>query len=136
MLYGTYDSQDMNEAPVGWTVLLEPHFEVEFDALDEGVQNALAIRVELLAEFGPTLGRPAVDTLNGSAYPNMKELRFQADDGIWRVAFAFDPQRRAVLLVAGDKVGTKSARFYRELLRKADDRYRDHLTRLTDGDRS
>ena len=121
---------------MGWTVLFEPRFEAEFDEFDEGVQDALAARVELLVEFGPALGRPAVDTLNGSAYPNMKELRFQAGDGVWRVAFAFDPRRRAVLLVGGDKAGAKSGRFYRELLRKADDRYRDHLARLTDGDRS
>ena len=117
---------------MSWTVLLEPRFEAEFDELDESVQDALAMRVELLAEFGPGLGRPTVDTLNGSAYPNMKELRFGAGDGVWRVAFAFDPRRRAVLLVAGDKAGVKSGRFYRELLRKADARYRDHLTRLTD----
>lgn len=119
---------------MSWTVLLEPRFEIEFDELDEGVQDALAMRVEQLAEFGPTLGRPAVDTLNGSAYPNMKELRFQANDGVWRVAFAFDPVRRAVLLVAGNKAGVKSERFYRELLRKADDRYRNHLARLSDAD--
>lgn len=51
------------------------------------------------------LGRPYVDTLEGSKYPNMKELRFTADDGVWRVAFAFDPQREAIVLVAGDKAG-------------------------------
>lgn len=121
---------------MSWTVLLDPRFETEFDELDEDVQDALAVRVEQLVEFGPTLGRPAVDTLNGSTYANMKELRFQAGDGVWRAAFAFDPRRRAVLLVAGDKAGAKSGRFYRELLRKADERYRDHLARLTDGDRS
>ena len=119
---------------MSWTVLLEPRFETEIDELAVAVRVELAARVERLAEFGPALGRPTVDTLNGSAYANMKELRFQADDGVWRVAFAFDPARRAVLLVAGDKAGAKSDRFYRELLRKADDRYRDHLTRLTDGD--
>jgi hypothetical protein len=52
-----------------------------------------------------------VDTLKGSIYPNMKELRFDADGGVWRVAFAFDPRRRAVLLVAGDKSGGGERRF-------------------------
>ena len=53
----------------------------------------------------------------------MKELRFGAADGEWRVAFAFDTKRRANLLVAGDKSGGSEKRFYRELIRKADDRF-------------
>jgi hypothetical protein len=60
----------------------------------------------------------------------MKELRFSAVDGVWRVAFAFDPKRKAILLVAGDKSGVSEKRFYRELIRKADDRFDDHLARL------
>lgn len=120
---------------MSWTVLLEPRFEAELDELDAAVRIELIARAERLAEHGPALGRPTVDTLNGSAYSNMKELRFQADGGVWRVAFAFDPARRAVLLVAGDKAGVKSDRFYRELLRRADERYRDHLDLLDDGDR-
>jgi hypothetical protein len=60
----------------------------------------------------------------------MKELRLHAADGIWRVAFAFDPQRKAVLLVAGDKSGQSQKRFYRGLIKKADDRYDAHLSRL------
>ena len=76
------------------------------------------------------LGRPHVDTLKGSRYSNMKELRFNAEDGVWRVAFAFDPERRAILLVAGDKSGSSERRFYRQLIRKADDRYDRHLKAL------
>jgi hypothetical protein len=60
----------------------------------------------------------------------MKELRFSAADGEWRLAFAFNPKRRAVLLVAGDKSGGSEKRFYRELIRKADDRFDAHLARL------
>jgi hypothetical protein len=77
------------------------------------------------------LGRPRVDTLNGSRHANMKELRFAAADGEWRVvAFAFDTKRKAILLVAGDKSGVAEKRFYRELIRKADDRFDAHLSRL------
>jgi len=72
----------------------------------------------------------AVDTLKGSRHAKMKELRFRAADGEWRVAFAFDTKRRAVLLVAGDKSGVGEKRFYRELIRKADVRLDSHLTRL------
>ena len=57
----------------------------------------------LLEQFGPQLGRPRVDTLKGSRHANMKELRFDADDGVWRLAFAFDPKRKAILLVADDR---------------------------------
>jgi hypothetical protein len=57
----------------------------------------------------------------------MKELRFDADDGVWRVAFAFDPNRRAVLLVAGDKSGGSEKRFYRQLVRTADQCFDQHL---------
>ncbi|WP_255484388.1 type II toxin-antitoxin system RelE/ParE family toxin [Granulicella sp. 5B5] len=60
----------------------------------------------------------------------MKELRFDADDGVWRIAFAFDPQRHAILLIAGDKSGGSERRFYRELIRKADERFDAHLQRL------
>ena len=60
----------------------------------------------------------------------MKELRFDAANGVWRVAFAFDLKRRAILLVAGDKSGTSQKRFYKQLLKKADKRFDEHLKRL------
>jgi hypothetical protein len=60
----------------------------------------------------------------------MKELRFSAADGEWRVAFAFDTKRKAILLVAGDKSGVGETRFYRELIRKADKRFDAHLARI------
>jgi len=80
-------------------------FEPEFDALHENVRTEILALSLVLEEFGSQLGRPRVDTLKGSRYPNMKELRFSAARGEWRVAFAFDPNRRAILLVAGDKAG-------------------------------
>lgn len=70
---------------------------------EPAVQDALLAVAKLLADYGPRLGRPYADTLKGSKHANMKELRFEASDGEWRAAFAFDPQRRAILLVAGDK---------------------------------
>ena len=118
---------------MSWTVVLEPRFGVELRELDAAVRVELLARAGRLEAMGPAPGRPTVDTLNGSTYPNMKALRFSAGGGVWRVAFAFDPARRAVLLVAGYKAGVKSDRFYRELIRKADARYRDHLDRPDDG---
>ena len=88
------------------------------------------IRARLLQQFGPLLKRPRADTLNDSRHANMKELRFNAADGVWRVAFAFDPKRKAILLVAGDKSGVSEKRFYKQLIDKADERFDAHLARL------
>jgi len=117
---------------MAWTVLFDPAFEPEFEALSENVQNELLAHARLRETFGPQLGRggPRADTLKGSRHANMKELRFDAADGVWRVAFAFDPKRRAIPLVAGDKAGTSEKRFYRRLIEKADERFSEHLRRL------
>jgi|SRR5690349_10086112 hypothetical protein len=115
---------------VSWVVEIGDEFEPEFDSLSEGVRAEILALARLLQRFGPQLGRPRVDTLNGSRHANMKELRFSAAGGEWRVAFAFDPKRKAILLVAGDKSGTSERRFYRELVRKADDRFDAHMKRL------
>ena len=98
--------------------------------LHEDVRTEILALARLLQQLGPQLGRPRADTLNGSRHANMKELRFSAADGEWRVAFAFDPKRKAILLVAGDKSGGSEKRFYRELIRRADDRLDAHLARL------
>jgi hypothetical protein len=112
-----------------WTVVFHPAFEREFDGYPEAVQDAILARAGLLEINGPHLGRPYADTLHGSRHANMKELRCNAADGVWRVAFAFDPERRAILLAAGDKTGVPQARFYQRLLRRADARFDDHLAR-------
>jgi hypothetical protein len=80
---------------VKWAVELADEFKPEFDELQEDVRNEVLALSLVLQEFGPQLGRPRVDTLKGSRHPNMKELRFGAADGEWRVAFAFDPRWRA-----------------------------------------
>ena len=59
-----------------------------------------------------------------------KELRFDAENGVWRVAYAFDPTRRAILLVAGDNAGVSQRRFYNALIRKADERFAEHLNEV------
>lgn len=113
-----------------WIVANHDEFDAEFDALPEEVQDELLAATALLETYGPSLGRPHVDTLAGSKHANMKELRFGAADGVWRVAFAFDPKRQAILLVAGDKAGVGQKRFYKNLIRVADKRFTDHLAGL------
>jgi hypothetical protein len=113
-----------------WIVRFHDEFEKEFMAMAVEVQDELLARARLIATVGPTLGRPQVDTLAGSKHANMKEMRFDAGNGVWRVAFAFDPERSAILLVAGDKSGVSQKRFYRSLIDRADCRFNDHLKTL------
>jgi len=115
---------------VKWEVAIGDEFEPEFFDLHEAVRIEILALTRLLQQFGPHLGRPRVDTLNDSRHSNMKELRFDAADGVWRVAFAFDPERKAILLIAGDKSAGGEKRFYKELIRKADLRFDAHLDRL------
>lgn len=113
-----------------WAVVAHDAFDPEFDALPAAAQDELRARARLLETYGPQLGRPYVDTLAGSRHANMKELRFDAADGVWRVAFAFDPKRQAILLIVGDKAGVVQKRFYKRLIATADMRFDDHLTAL------
>ena len=110
-----------------WEIALHDEFEREFDDLSEDVQDAILVKAGLLGRVGPHLNRPHADTLNGSKYSNMKELRCNAENGVWRIAFAFDPKRTAILLIAGDKAGVNEKRFYKQLIAKADERFERHL---------
>ena len=113
-----------------WIVLLHDAFGNEFALMPESLQDELLAHANLLAQFGPNLGRPTIDTLKASRHANMKELRFTWSNEVWRVAFAFDPQRQAILLVGGDKGGADQRRFYKRLISVADDRYDEHLATL------
>lgn len=113
-----------------WIVLLHDAFGNEFALMPESLQDELLAHANLLAQFGPNLGRPTIDTLKASRHANMKELRFTWSSEVWRVAFAFDPQRQAILLVGGDKGGADQRRFYKRLISVADDRYDEHLAIL------
>ena len=113
-----------------WMVEFHDEFVPEFRDFPALVKKELAARLERLQAQGPLLGRPYVDTLKGAKYANMKELRFDADGGVWRVAFAFDPERSAILLVGGDKAGISKDRFYTDLIDVANRRFAQHLTKL------
>lgn len=110
-----------------WMVDFHDAFAEEFSELSDAVQDELLARVGLLEDHGPELGRPYADTLYDSRHSNMKELRFTADRGVWRVAYAFDPRRKAILLVADDKAGKDQKRFYKDLIAVADRRFDEHL---------
>ena len=115
---------------MAWTVIHHQTFDPEFEAMSHAVRLELLAMTGLMERLGPALGRPHADTLAGSRHANMKELRFTADNGVWRVAFAFDPKRRAIVLVAGDKAGVAQKRFYKALIAKADSRFTEHIEAL------
>jgi hypothetical protein len=110
-----------------WEIIFHDEFAKEVRQLSQTVREKLKAAATILSQEGPQLGRPFADTLKGSRHGNMKELRFDAEGGAWRVAYAFDPQRKAILLAGGDKSGATKTRFYRNLLRVADDRLDQHL---------
>lgn len=106
---------------MAWSVELDSTFEKEVEAFSYAVRIEILTLSRLLQQFGPQLARPHCDTLKGSEYTNMKELRF---------AFAFDHRRQAILLVGGSKSGINEKRFYRDLIRTADARFNAHLEKL------
>ena len=88
---------------------------------------SVAGKVDLLEEVRPALGRPHVDTIRQSRFPNMKELRIQHGGDAYRVLFAFDPRRAAILLVGGRK-GAKN--WYEKTIAATDRLYAEHLEDL------
>lgn len=108
---------------MNWEIILVPEVHDWYLALDNLSANLVRDAVELLAERGPALGRPMADRITGSSVHNLKELRpGSAGRTEIRILYVFDPERRAVLLVAGDKAGNWS-RWYRDAIKLAEDRY-------------
>ena len=112
-----------------WEVVATQAFEQWLGQQSAPTQDAVRFTVRLLMQLGPRLSRPHADTLAGSKYSNMKELRVSANRAAIRIAFVFDPHRRAVLLIAGDKRGVNQKRFYRQLIAQADALYSEYLKR-------
>jgi hypothetical protein len=113
---------------VAWEVEYTDEFELWWASLTHDEQADVNASVELLEQHGPQLGRPHVDTINGSRHSNMKELRTQSGGRPLRTFFAFDPRRSAILLIGGDKSGDK--RFYDRMVPIADDLYDTYLKEI------
>ncbi|MGH7213166.1 MAG: type II toxin-antitoxin system RelE/ParE family toxin [Tepidisphaeraceae bacterium] len=110
-----------------WEAGTTPEFDEWFAALSKDAQVEVTAAVTVLRQIGPTLGRPLVDTLKGSRYANLKELRVGTGGQIIRIAFAFDPLQAVILLIGGDKGGISSGLFYRRLIDLAERLYARHL---------
>ena len=113
-----------------WTIQIVEEVQKWLDSLDHDTRVGVLAAIVVLGEDGPSLGRPLVDTVNGSRYANMKELRPPSSGRqTIRVLFAFDPDRAAILLVGGDKTNNWN-KWYRRNVPLADRRFERHLRDL------
>lgn len=113
---------------MAWEIEYTEEFSGWWNGLTPAEQDSIADSVYVLADFGPALTRPQADTVNGSKYHNMRELRVQHQGRPYRVLYAFDPRRVGVLLIGGDKTGNN--RWYEEFVPKADAIYAQHLREI------
>ena len=119
---------------MAWDVEFTDEFAVWWEPLAADEQESVAVIVRLLEEFGPNLRHPYSSGINGSRHGHMRELRIQHAGRPYRVLYAFDPRRTAILLIGGDKVGDD--RWYDRFVPIADRLYDEHLEILRkEGDR-
>lgn len=114
-----------------WQVGTTDLFDEWFDSLNDTERADVLASLLVLKQKGPLLSRPYADTVYGSAYVNMKELRIQSSGQPLRAFFAFDPNRKAVMLCAGNKVGNEK-RFYKQMIPIADREFTNYLAQLED----
>ena len=113
---------------MSWQVEYTDEFGVWWETLDENEQDSIAVYVLLLEQRGSTLPFPYSSGIEGSKHSHMRELRVQHKGKPYRILYAFDPRRTAILLIGGNKTGHK--RWYNEYIPKADKLYDDHLDAL------
>ncbi len=113
---------------MSWEVEASDEFKDWYENLDEAERASVAENVDMLEEYGPALGRPYADTIRESRYPNLKELRVQHQGKPYRILIAFDPRRRAYLILGGDKTG--DANWDVEAIRRAEGIYALHLKEI------
>lgn len=105
---------------MNWDVYFSERFEKWLLQQDIKIQEDIMAYIGLLEKRGPQLSRPYADTIQGSQFPNMKELRVQSQGNPYRLFFAFNPQREAIILIADNKKGWKDQDFYKKWVPIAD----------------
>jgi|SRR5580658_4088181 hypothetical protein len=113
---------------MAWEVEVSDEFIGWYESLSQREGISVDTAVDMLEEYGPALGRPHVDTLRGSKFPNLKELRVQHMGRPLRILFAFDPRRNAYLILGGDKTGDRG--WYIDAIRRAEAIYAQHLREI------
>jgi hypothetical protein len=111
--------------PMTWNIEYTDHFGVWWDELSMAEQDSVWVSVRLLEHYGPNLRHPHSSGINGSCRGHMRELRLQHAGRPYRVLYAFDPFRAAILLLGADKTGND--RWYKENIPRADALYDQHL---------
>jgi hypothetical protein len=111
-----------------WEVEYTDAFEAWWDQLDEAEQESVDASVELLEKQGPALSFPHSSQIAGFKHGKLRELRIQHRGRPYRVLYAFDPRRTALLLLGGDKTG--NSRWYEQHVPRANALFRSHLVRL------
>ena len=111
---------------MAWVVETTDEYDAWFLDQTGNSQASIQMKVEFLKEYGPHLPRPHADTLKGSSLSNLKELRAQTENHVYRIAFLFDEERKAILLIGGDKKGKNEKRFYRGLIKQAEEIYKQY----------
>ena len=110
-----------------WDVLITEEYEEWFNDLPKRDKMAIATDLKVLKQVGPLLGRPYVDQIKGSNINNLKELRTRCSEHVYRSLFAFDSERKAIILCGGDKKGKKQEKFYQKLIAQAELIFKKHL---------
>ena len=111
---------------MAWNVETTDEYDAWFLEQADDSQASIQMKVEFLKIYGPNLPRPHADTLKGSKLKNLKELRTHTENHVFRVAFLFDKERNAILLIGGDKKGKDEKRFYKNLIKQAEEIYEDY----------
>lgn len=113
---------------MAWEVEFSDEFGTWWGTLNAAEQKSVDFSVSLLQEVGPTLRMPHSSGVEISRHSHMRELRIQHEGRPYRVLYAFDPRRTAILLIGGDKTGND--RWYEEYVPRADAVYDQHLREL------
>ena len=115
-----------------WKILISEEYEEWFNELPQKHKVAIATDLSVLRNIGPTLGRPYVDQIKGSKISNLKELRTKVSGHVYRSLFAFDPERRAIILSGGNKKGKDQEKFYKLLISQAEAVFEKHIKNTID----
>ncbi len=113
---------------MSWEIEVSDEFRDWYDALANDECASVHVGIDALEQIGPALGRPHVDSIKGSRFANMKELRVQHRGRPYRILFAFDPRRCAYMILGGDKTGDE--RWYDEAIPRAERIYARHLEEI------
>jgi hypothetical protein len=119
---------------MAWIVEVTDEFADWFQAATESVQDDVDRMVGLLEARGPQLPFPFSSGVARSRHDHMRELRVQSDGQPFRIFYAFDPRRTAILLIGGCKTGDD--RFYATMIPIADGLYDTHLQELRDEEKT